>query len=69
MIRTNNPEIDAMIEVLQAQRNEAHDAVAILSAKLHIAEVKTASAEARLKELEVKNIPPDPVMNEPGVAG
>lgn len=51
MIRTNNVEIDAMIEVLQAQRNEAQDTVALMTSKLRVQEALTASLQKQLDEL------------------
>ncbi len=71
MIQTNNPEIDAMIKELTGQRNSALDAVAVLSGKLYAAEVRAASTEARLKELEKrkkKSPPPPSEEPKPGVA-
>ena len=50
MIRTNNAEMDAMIEVLQAQRNEAQDAVAVLGAKLKAQEALAEKLREKLDE-------------------
>ena len=50
MIKTGNKEIDAMIEALQAQRNEAQDAVAVLGAKLKAQETLAVDLKKQLEE-------------------
>ena len=50
MIRTNNAELDAVIEMLQTQRNEAQDAVVILAAKLRTQETLTAELQKQLEK-------------------
>ena len=50
MIKTNNSEIDSVIEFLQGQRNEAQDAVAILGAKLKAQEALTVDLKKQLEE-------------------
>jgi len=48
MIQTNNPELDAIINELQAQRNSALDGMAILTGKLKVQEKLTADANEKL---------------------
>ena len=50
MIQTNNAELDAVIAVLQAQRNDALDGIALLSSKLKAQEALTAELQAKLDE-------------------
>ena len=50
MIRTNNADLDAVIEALQVQRNEALDALAVLSGKLRTQEALTKDLQAKLDE-------------------
>ena len=50
MIRTNNAELDAVIEMLQTQRNEAHDAVALLASKLKAQETLVADLQKQLEK-------------------
>ena len=50
MIRTGNSELDAVIEVLQAQRNEALDTVALMASKLRAQEAMTAALQKQLDE-------------------
>jgi len=50
VIKTNNAELDAVIEVLQAQRNEAQDAVALFASKLKAQEALTAELQKQLEE-------------------
>ena len=50
MIRTNNAEMDTVIEVLQSQRNEAMDACALLASKLKVQEALTTDLQKQLEE-------------------
>ena len=50
MIKTNNAELDAVIEALQAQRNEAQDAVAVLGVKLKAQETLAVDLKKQLEE-------------------
>ena len=54
MIKTNNAELDAVIEMLQAQRNEAHDAVALLASKLKASEALVADLQKQLEAQKPK---------------
>ena len=51
MIKTNNTEIDAVIEALTEQRNAALDAVVMLTSKLRAQEVLTAQLRTQLDEV------------------
>lgn len=50
MIKTNNAELDAVIEMLQAQRNEAQDAVALFASKLKASEALATELQGKLDE-------------------
>lgn len=50
MIKTNKPELDAVIGALQMQRNEAMDAVALLESRLKAQEALTADLQKQLEE-------------------
>ena len=50
MIKTNDKELDAVISALQVQRNDALDAVALLSARLAKQEALTAELQKKIEE-------------------
>ena len=50
MIKTNDKELDAVIGTLQAQRNEAMDSLAIMSARLAKQEALTAELQKKIEE-------------------
>ena len=50
MIKTDNAELDAVISVVQSQRNEAQDAIALLVAKLKAQEALTVDLKKQLEE-------------------
>ena len=54
MIKTNNAELDTVIEVLQSQRNEAQDAVALLASKLKASEALVADLQKQLEAQKPK---------------
>lgn len=54
MIQTGNAELDAVISTLQAQRNEAMDAVALMASKLKAQETLTADLQKQLEAAKPK---------------
>lgn len=54
MIQTGNKEIDALVNMLQAQRNEAQDAVAIIASKLKVQETLVADLQKQLEAAKPK---------------
>lgn len=50
MIQTGNAELDAVINTLQVQRNEAMDAIALMASKLKAQELLAADLQKKLDE-------------------